>query len=168
MMPSYSPTVRRRIIAEYAGAVPVKVIAHRYGVKAQTVSRIAKEARLTSRLRLFDLNREEIIDAYNEGLTATMIGAKLGLPWRGMITWLRKNGFPVKRGLRPLGETKPYLVADIVHDYLSGEMSATEVGRLYGVTEMTVRRYVREAGFEVRRRGYRPPPKAQAQGADAR
>lgn len=45
----------------------------------------------------------------------------------------------------------------VVAEYVSGD-TCTEVAERHGISQQTVRRWVRQAGFQVRSTGYRKPP----------
>jgi hypothetical protein len=144
--------------ATAAGKSPA-VIATELSVAPQTVSEylvrygLAPAPRST---RTGTAPDEDVIAAYDRLGTVRGVADHFGLPYESVRRRLVAAGVMLRRSGRPAGgRTGADQLERIVAAYRSGA-TLTEISIDLGLAENTVRRRLRDAGVELRRRGPRP------------
>lgn len=106
------------------------------------------------------LTREQLVDLYvNQGFSQRQIGEKCGVLLRTVGKWLQKDGIAARPRGAPVGcntgARKDPLSKDLLDDlYLAKGMTQCEIAAMYGLSEWSVGRRLREFGIEARPTNY--------------
>ena len=147
---------REEAVARYLDGESSAAVAAAFGVSAATVRRWVRKAGHEPRKRpgqAAAAQRAVAVARYLEGASARSVGAAFGVHRTTVRRWVRQAGHG-PRGPERRSATRSGVREEAVARYLEGA-SARSVGAAFGVSDVTVLRWVRQAGHGPRGPGRR-------------
>jgi DNA-directed RNA polymerase specialized sigma24 family protein len=143
----------RVLVSAYLGGSPGRVVAKAFGISHQTVYDILKRHGIKTReprpLRALSPREEdEVVAAYEAGMSQTEIGEVLGVSQGTVYKILKRHGIKTREPRRSRA-LSPKEEDEVISVYEAG-MSQAEIGEVLGVSQQTVSRILERRGVKTR------------------
>ena len=133
----------------YESGTSIKAIAQHFHVSPRTIySRLhewhLKEPRSSSAPKSLPISY--ILESYDKGSSAAMIGRELQVAPSTIIHILQRHGIPLRNSMKRIDLP----IDDICHLYIQHKLSTIHIGKLYDVKASTIASRLREQGIILR------------------
>ena len=140
---------KEELIALYTSGTSINAIAQHFHVSSRTIySRLhewhLKEPRPSSSLTALPISY--ILESYDKGSSAAMIGRELQVAPSTIIHILQRHGIPLRNSMKRIDLP----IDDICHLYTQHKLSTIHIGKLYDVKASTIASRLREQGIILR------------------
>ncbi len=147
---SRTPNIpKEELISLYQSGESIKAIAQHFHVSPRTIySRLhkyhLKEPRPSSSLTSLPISY--ILESYDKGSSAAMIGRELQVAPSTIIHVLQRHGVPLRNSMKRIDLP----IDDICQLYTQHKLSTIHIGKLYDVKASTIASRLREQGIVLR------------------
>ena len=143
------------IIKGYQSGMSYNELGEKYGASAYIIKTQLKEAGVqiisAKERNKLKFPLEQVIKDYQSGMTSTELGEKYGFCADTIRTQLKEAGVQIISA-KERNKLK-FPLEQVIKDYQSG-MTSTELGKKYGYDAKTITTRLREAGVQIRKRGF--------------
>ena len=147
---SRTPNIPKEEMTQlYESGTSIKAIAQHFHVSPRTIySRLhewhLKEPRPSSSLTALPISY--ILESYDKGSSAAMIGRELQVAPSTIIHVLQRHGIPIRNSMKRIDLP----IDDICQLYTQYKLSTIHIGQLYAVKPSTIASRLRERGITLR------------------